>query len=398
MKLSLFGDVWCVTNAQIELDKALTNSDLTLLNLENPITESISAINKIGPNLKGNRNTFLKIMKQFSGIKYVSLANNHIMDYGKQGALDTVEACKQSHALYSGIGESIDFSPVTIEKEHNKIAIISICEKQFQSAQIGKFGVKCFTPEIYSQILKLKAQGCFVIISYHQGAEHLRWPSPRYQDIMRSFIDVGADIIHGHHSHVPQGYEEYKNGLIFYGMGNFIVPTNRWQGKDYLWSISANLTIENNTIKNYKIIPCQIIKTESITVEPLNSLYVQNYIESCNNPLNDRTLLESLWQEFSMNIYENRFQYSLGHRLGKITHKEKYKKAFKHFVSFILGKEKTLIKNFLSQYKNLIYYHYSSCEAHQHAIETALGIKCNEIKDLRSNTSRELFNHFLSSQ
>ena len=393
MKISLFGDVCPVKNKQIQLDKSFTTTDLALINLENPITSSNNPVLKIGPSLKGSEKTLLYIRKQFPNMFFANLANNHIMDFGTEGVNQTIEACKTAGILYSGVGTGTNLEPLIIQKDDNKIAIISVCEKQFQAAQIEKLGIKTLSPEIYKLILDLKKENHFIIISFHRGSEHFRCPSPKYQELLKSFIDIGADVIYGHHSHIVQGYQEYQHGLIFYGLGNFIVSPEQWPDKNNLWSLTAHINIDNNKIKDYEVIPCEITENNEDTLNlfPITTDYTKKYIYDCNLPLKDKKLLTAIWQEYSVMYYENSLIYLLGHKIGRIILREKYSKTLKHFVKILKREEKTSLVDFLNQYRNLVFYHFFSCESHHEIIETALGIKSGEIEDLRNQISSDLW-------
>ena len=135
----------------------------------------------------------------------------------------------------------------------------------------------------------------------------LPWPSPKRQDTWRALVDAGADIVHGHHAHVPQGWEEYNGGWIFYGLGNFCVDPAKWSSHPHgLWSVVPEISLISAKIQvDFKTTVIEesgeiILVRESTEVEKSAHL---SYLEGCNTPLSDRLLLEGLWQEASVRMY-----------------------------------------------------------------------------------------------
>ena len=96
----------------------------------------------------------------------------------------------------------------------------------------------------------------WLIVSIHWGNEYLPNPEKWRVDLAHQLVDVGADIIHGHHPHVLQPKEIYQDKPIYYSLGNFIFDQN--------WSIETskseivNMTVTKTTIIDQKIIPLTI--------------------------------------------------------------------------------------------------------------------------------------------
>ncbi len=226
------------------------------------------------------------------------------------------------------------------------------------------------------------------------------WPSVKRQKLYRSFIDAGADLIHGHHSHVPQGWEEYKGAYIFYGLGNFCVKPEKWDWHPHsLWSLTPNIWISdgriNATIKTSTIRECD----EHIVVGPASDdekLTHNAYLSDCNMPLADEELLQALWQEFSIEIYNKRFQAWLGFDI---------RFTFLRSIQFALIRKLVQLKKLmfgepitlLVRQDYLTYYHLFACESHNDAISTALGVLSGELADCRTLESQKLFRRVISS-
>jgi AmmeMemoRadiSam system protein B len=144
------------------------------------------------------------------GINFVSLANNHSLNFGKEGLTQTRKFLKDENILSFG-------SPLNNEN----ISII----KNIRGIKIGFIGYNEFYGNfsfIIDEIKKLKVKADFIVVSSHWGDEYLQKIQQRPQKKARLFIDAGADLVIGHHPHVVQPMEIYKDKYIFYSVGNFL--------------------------------------------------------------------------------------------------------------------------------------------------------------------------------
>lgn len=232
----------------------IKNSDLSFANLELPLTNSNHKIKKNGPCLKANP-LVLKQIKN-AGFDLLGLANNHIMDYGKQGLSDTLNYCKTYDIDTVGAGKNISDSQKIYYKnvKHKTIAIIAIAENEFSIAQEDKYGAAPLDLiDNYNQIIKAKENADFVILTLHAGNEYFQYPRPLLRKTCKYFIDLGVDSVICHHTHTIGAYEIYKDKFITYGLGNFLFDTNK--NKKY-WNqgYMLQLIIDGEKL-NYKIIP-----------------------------------------------------------------------------------------------------------------------------------------------
>lgn len=392
MSILLLGDL---VSGEFHSSNINTNSSLVLFNLEAPIIKMGTAgIKKAGPHLFSETITLPVINPNATIV--ANLANNHIMDFGPDGLKNTITECKKNNVLHIGAGENIDFarSSLIINVESQVIGIIGCCEKQFGAATILNSGVACIGPWVYSAIRNLKAKVDLIIVSVHGASEDSPWPSPDWQELLKSFIDEGANIIHGHHSHVPQGFEEYNNGLIFYGLGNFIVNPKNWRHIDNtLWSLIPEIDISDKKL-NYKI-NISILEENNINFQNIeiknidDTIFHQQYLKLCNTPLKDINQLAALWQEVSIRLFYNYYAKYLNLPEGK----SKIRKLSSYkFLKSILGAINKNIrhKRISPQEDLLVWYHLLACESHSNAIATALGILGKEINDIRTKESKLL--------
>lgn len=208
----LFGDV-------AELIK---NADRTIVNLECALTKSNNAIKKFGPNLKADEKCADALKKL--GVTDVALSNNHTFDFGIEGLKDTTDALDRVGLPYMGIGENDTESrkPYFIEQDGKTIGIINVCEHEFSYALPDRIGANPFDPFLTMQDIRaVRKESDYVVVIYHGGKEHVRYPSPRLRNLCREMVLCGADVVLTQHSHCIGCYEEYEGGHILYGQGNF---------------------------------------------------------------------------------------------------------------------------------------------------------------------------------
>lgn len=201
-----------------EIAKIIRDSDFSCFNLETPlINGNEECIDKWGPCIGAPASTVYGI--KALNIDFLTLANNHIMDYGAEGLQSTIEALKTAGIQYSGVGSNLDEARKVFYTFVNgiKIGIYCCAEHEFSIASEHKSGVNPFDPmnsldDVKSSKEEEKAD--FLIVLYHGGKEHYRYPSPKLQKICHKLIEKGADLVVCQHSHCVGCKEEYKVQLI----------------------------------------------------------------------------------------------------------------------------------------------------------------------------------------
>ncbi len=210
---NLFGDTLSV----------FCESDFIFANIECAISESDNAIKKFGPNLKVPLNT-APLLKEI-GVTVAGLSNNHVFDFGREGAFDTINALKSVGIDYTGFGDNYEDSRknYTFEKDGEKICIIAVCEHEYSYALPDRMGSRPFDEfDTIEDIRDAKRTHDRVVVIYHGGKEHCAYPSPRLMRACRAMAKSGADMVLCQHSHCIGTYENYLDSHIIYGQGNFI--------------------------------------------------------------------------------------------------------------------------------------------------------------------------------
>ena len=244
--------------------------DLTTANLETTFTNATKKAMKTY-NFKSSPE-FTQVLTT-SGIEAVNISNNHIYDYLSQGYEDTKVALNSANIKYFGEGN---------------IYITEIKGVKFGFlGYTGFSNSNAFLNKLKTDISSLKAQGCIVIINFHWGIEAEYNPNEVQKQIAHFAIDNGADMIIGHHPHVIQGIEQYKNKIICYSIGNFCFGGNTNPSDKDSFIVQAIFKTENSKLISYgiRIIPCSISSvsyTNDYCPTPMTGVKKENFLAKLN--------------------------------------------------------------------------------------------------------------------
>lgn len=375
---------------------------VTLANLEGPVLDGVAAAlqaPKAGPHLRHRH------LPDGDGRYLFALANNHLMDYGEAGLAATLATCAARGFPHAGAGvNAVDAArPVFVEFDGIRFGMLSRCEVQFGIATADRPGVAAFDATIWRAIHDLKRECDLAIVSVHAAAEMSPWPSPARQDALRACVEAGADVVHGHHAHIPQGWEIHEGAPIFYGLGNFCVDPVRWANTPQaLWSLVPEL--EWSAGKVVARMATSIIEDagEHVRVRPAAAGESETHflwLGRCNRPLADRALLEGLWQEVSIRLWKGQFgrwlQFDGAPRrayrpralAGAVL--RRLRARFRSGRSAV-GDPKSRDPARRRTNRYLLWHHLFACESHSSAIGTALGVLGGAVEDLRSSQTAEL--------
>ena len=167
-----------------------------------------------------------------------SIANNHILDCKAPGLLDTLQVAEDygCQTIGAGINREAAAKPVFIDTAGGiGIFSVSFSMKSMETPddEPGVFLWKD-TERIQKTITQIKSRCRWCVMVVHgQNCEFTDLPLPISRDRMISFLDMGADIVVGHHPHVVQNYERFGNKMIFYSLGNFIFDTDYQRQRPY---------------------------------------------------------------------------------------------------------------------------------------------------------------------
>jgi poly-gamma-glutamate capsule biosynthesis protein CapA/YwtB (metallophosphatase superfamily) len=220
-----------------EVVSVLAESDLVFANLEVPvkIDESRNEYkNFIYYSLPEATEQLLKLLN----IGCVSLANNHIYDCKLPGLKTTIKVLDKQGIYHTGAGwKKEHIEPVIIKKDDVKVGFLAYVDKStnpktetFPELFINYFEIE----KVIEDVQTLKPKVDEIICSIHWGVDYSHYPTEQQRVIARRLIDAGVNIIMGHHPHTLQPHENYKEGHIFYSLGNFTFGDYIKEGKSEL--------------------------------------------------------------------------------------------------------------------------------------------------------------------
>jgi len=194
----------------------LKSFDYIVANLEGPISNKGI---KVGSKYSFRMKPEVVFALNKANIKIVNLANNHIFDYGKVAFEDTLKNLNENKIKYFGNS----YEPLIIEKESIKIGFLGFSDfLKHLEVKEGKIGIAVINENLSEIIKKAKEKVDILFVSFHWGEEYKKFANERQRKLAKLAIDAGADLIIGHHPHVIQNIEKYKNKFIFNSLGNFI--------------------------------------------------------------------------------------------------------------------------------------------------------------------------------
>jgi len=245
ISLIAVGDIMLGRNVNVKMQKYqnfnypfektaafLSSADLTFGNLESPFFDQC-------PIVGSGTFVFCADYQAIEGLKLagfdiLSLENNHLSNYGKAGIDQTQKLLLENQISFS---------------DSNNLTI-----KQFNQTSFGflsfnlTFGLD--SGNILKKVRENLGKTDPLIVSLHWGEEYKTKPAAWQVELAHELIDLGVRVILGHHSHWIGEIEEYKNGLIFYSLGNFVF--------DQMWSqetregLVVKITFENKNIKDFQ--------------------------------------------------------------------------------------------------------------------------------------------------
>lgn len=184
-----------------------------------------------------------------SGFDIVSIANNHMWDYGKDALFSTIDNLDRVGVKHAGASKYPDtvYQPAVIEAQRQKIAFFAVTNllNGYEKSGATNYVAWADADKLIPVIEQTKPQVDWIVVSIHWGSEYVAQPSKAQIELGHKLIDAGANVVVGHHPHVPQGVEEYNGGVILYSLGNFAF----WQPFDY-WtqhSFMAEVTLLPST-------------------------------------------------------------------------------------------------------------------------------------------------------
>ncbi len=273
----------------------LNRSDLTFVNLECPVSDQGRQINIFRAEPR-----FLESLL-YAGIDLVSLANNHIMDYGTVAMVDTMKRLKEKGIQYIGAGMDIHEARkgciLTISGV--KIAFLAYTElgpgftytrvPQHWAATSRLPGVAAAQEEyIREDVERVKKEADVVVLSMHWGKEYHHYPTKQQIILGRAALEAGADLVIGHHPHVIQGVEFGSKGIIAYSLGNFVFDQFPVETKEGLILEAA---CGREGIRQIRFTPIQIREEQPVIAEGKAKEVIMKFLSSVSDGLENKEVI-----------------------------------------------------------------------------------------------------------
>lgn len=231
------------------------------INLECPITKLSYPPNK--PFSFRADSSFVGILTA-AGVTHATLANNHIDDQTADGATDTDNILAENGISAVGLREkeASVCKPAEISLERRKLAVFGALGIDMKSTNIWYSQDSVFLNSV--KTYKKENPSAFVVVYVHWGNEYRKFPSIDQVSQARRLIDIGADMIIGHHPHVIESIQYYKGKPIFFSLGNLIFDQHDLDTKR---GIIAGLTFRDSSVET-DIVPYDIKEDRPVPLLP----------------------------------------------------------------------------------------------------------------------------------
>lgn len=239
----------------------LAKGDLVVGNLEAPIATG-------GVEFRAKRFRFrtdpkvARALKQ-AGFSVVTLANNHIMDFGPSALQETLSLLDRNGIRHVGAGMNLNAArrETVLSANGSRVAFLAYSltlPTEFYATPATPGTVPGWPRFFREDIARARQAADYVVVSFHWGSEGATLPHPYQIETAHAAIDAGATVVIGHHPHVLQGVERYGDGIILYSLGNFAFnTTSRLSDR----SVIARITLDGG-VKEVELVPLNVLNRE----------------------------------------------------------------------------------------------------------------------------------------
>lgn len=281
MKIALLGDIALIgrfsnmKTKQVEtyfgaVRQFLSEYDMVVGNLEAPFCENTRPFGAKSAHLRSDPIN-VEILK-YLGVTHVSLANNHMGDYGLEGYRQTIAQLDKANICWFGA----EGKQLRLSCDGNKVALLGYCAYNTNPLLVSSNngpGVNPYIADVVmSEMADNRESGYLNLLVAHTGQEHVPMPSFSDLSFARNLADSFDYVYCGHHPHVIQGVEQREGSPLFYSLGNFIfddVYTKKDKNKPLIslsesnkTGIIATVVVENSSVVGYSVTPTYISDKE----------------------------------------------------------------------------------------------------------------------------------------
>jgi len=281
-----------------ELLPVLRQGDLRIVNLECALSADASPVWKSGSVFKGHP----EHIKGLTAVPFevVTLGNNHVFDYGPEAFRETLKLlCDHSiHTVGAGMSFEEAHRPLIIDLKGVRIGIINFSEGEDLTSAISGPGVFGWEVDrVVDSVRTIRPGVNVILVVCHGGVEYIPFPPPYLAEAFRRIAEAGADLIIGHHAHVPQGIQICNGVPICYSLGNFVF----YQETDLLWRKLGYLVkagVLRAGLAHIQIIPYEIGSECLRLLQADESAMVFESLKKVSLPLANQEGITEAWHGF----------------------------------------------------------------------------------------------------
>lgn len=276
----------------------LRQADLSLVNLEAPLSDTGEPVTKSGAVFKGNACH----VEGLAAVPFdaVTLANNHMFDFGTGAYRETLKALDSRGIKYTGAGMNLDQAkaPLIMETCGTKVAVVNFSEgEDLTAAGTGPGVMGWDLTTVTEQIRQIRDQVDTVVAIVHCGLEYIPYPPSYVVEAFKQVAEAGAHAVIGHHPHVPQGVFIHKGVPICCSLGNFVFyqPTTlHWRKLGYM----VNLKLASKGVAGFEIIPYRIHDKGVSLLPEQDAAEFFKRLEEISLPLFEEKSARAAWNGF----------------------------------------------------------------------------------------------------
>ncbi len=244
----------------------LSNADIIIGNLEGPLTNRETAEINDKQYLFRSPPQAVSPALHRAGFNAMNLANNHILDYGINGMSDTIESLDQFGITSIGVGQNLGEARAgrIIRTAQGDVALLGYSltfPESFWATDSQPGTAFGHRKQIVEDIQRLSQQADYVVVSFHWGREKTEILRPYQPRLARAAVDAGADVVLGHHPHILQAVEKYKQGLIIYSLGNYVFGSYSQDARN---SVVARISLHNGNYHSAELTPINVLNTQVV--------------------------------------------------------------------------------------------------------------------------------------
>ena len=291
-----------------DLLPVLRQADLRITNLECPLTNGADQAWKSGSMLKG-------LPTHISGLttvpfEVVTTANNHVFDYGQDGFSETYRLLSINgiQSVGSGMSGLEAKKPLVLSVKGIRIGIVNFCEGEDQTAAAEGSGVFGWELErVQDSVRELRSKVDIVIVISHCGVEYIPFPPPYVVEAFKRIADAGADLVIGHHPHVPQGLQIHNGVPICYSLGNFVF----YQETELVYRKTGYMVqvgVSPQGVSEIELIPYEIQSDQLSLLQGEKRDWFFESLKQVSLPLSQTDGAEDAWHGFLCRYGKQGFQ------------------------------------------------------------------------------------------